>query len=253
MHQIRYRTKRSLEREEYDPLDPAKQHEPVGAGALVSAFVDERVLKGASDASRALVTWRRVAGLRASRHTVAVWLNRPKSGRGLPELVVYLDGNALMADLTTNAELYVERLAYAGLQVARVRFRLSRRAGQPGAVPTAAPMPATSATPSGTPAASVSAAPVGPGGRAAATSPSSLAAPMPAAPGPIPALSAPVDPATLPPLSPVERMRVCEACAALPDDVRASASKAMELSLRRQKLQTTQNVSTPPETRRWDV
>lgn len=131
---------RRREREEYDPLDPAKQHAPVAAGALVSSYLDERMLVGATDASRALVTWRRIAGRRAAKHTVAVWLNRPKSGDGLPEMVVYLDGNALMADLTTNAELYVERLAYAGLPVARVRFRLSRKAGQtvesgvPGAI-----------------------------------------------------------------------------------------------------------------------
>ena len=124
------RGSRWLERREYDPLDPAKQHKPHAAGELVSSYVDGKVLRGASDASRALVTWRRIAGKRASKHTVAVWLNRPKSAAALPELVVYLDGNALMADLTTNAELYVERLAYAGLDVARVRFRLSRHAGE---------------------------------------------------------------------------------------------------------------------------
>ena len=197
---------RALERAEYDPLDPAKQHEPAQAGRLVSSYVDGRVLKGASEASRALVTWRRIAGKRAAKHTVAVWLNRPKAGGGLPELVVYLDGNALMQDLTTNAELYVERLAYAGLEVARVRFRLSRKAGQQA--PAAAGEPA--------------------------------ARPEPA-------------PDELPPLTALERARVAEACSRLPDEIRPSASKAMELSLRRQKLQTTQNGTTPPETRHREL
>lgn len=132
-----YRSRRALERREYDPLDPAKQHEVVTAGALVSGYLDGKAARGVSDASRALMTWRRIAGKRAAKHTVAVWLNRPKSGAGAPELVVYLDGNALMADLSTNAELYVERLAYAGLEVARVRFRLSRKAGQAQAAPDA--------------------------------------------------------------------------------------------------------------------
>ena len=129
----RYKSKRALERAEYDPLDPAKQHAPVSAGLLVSGYLDGKAKAGASDASRALMTWRRIAGRRAASHTVAVWLNRPKVEGHLPELVVYLDGNALMADLTTNALLYEERLAYAGLPVERVRFRLSRKAGQTSA------------------------------------------------------------------------------------------------------------------------
>ena len=186
-----YRSARSRARAEYDPLDPAKQHEAVTAGSLVSRFVDGRVLAGASDASRALVTWRRVAGKRAAKHTVAVWLNRPKKGAGLPELVVYLDGNALMADLTTNAELFVERLSYAGLEVSRVRFRLSRKAGQ---------MREAGST-----------APGAPG--AVAGSPEARRRELPA-------------------LTPLEEARVREACAHLPEKLRASASEAMKLSLR---------------------
>lgn len=196
---------RALERAEYDPLDPAKQHAPAQAGSLVSSYIDGRVLKGASDASRALVTWRRIAGKRAAKHTVAVWLNRPKRGDGLPELVVYLDGNALMQDLTTNAELFVERLAYAGLEVARVRFRLSRKAGQQAQAQPESP--------------------------AAGTAPAADHAAC-----------------ELPPLTALERARVAAAAANLPDGLRPSASKAMELSLRRQKLQTTQKGTMPPET-----
>ena len=211
------RSSRWLERLEYDPLDPAKQHAPLGAGALVSRYVDGRVLKGASDASRALVTWRRIAGARASRHTVAVWLNRPKSGRGLPELVVYLDGNALMADLTTNAELYVERLAYAGLHVARVRFRLSRRAGE------LATSAAASSSTAGGPYASVAPA-------------------APAVPGDVDA----APPAELPPLTPSEELAVERACARLPEKVRPSACEAMRLSMRRGKLQTTRDEPARP-------
>ena len=120
--------KRRLERLEYDPLDPSKQHQPQTAGELVSSFVDKNLLAGASAASLALTTWRRVAGRRAAKHTVAVWLSEPRGRASLPDLVVYLDGHALMVDLTTNAELYVDRLAHAGLEVGHVRFKLSKKA-----------------------------------------------------------------------------------------------------------------------------
>ncbi len=141
---------RWLERREYDPLDPAKQHKVETAASVVSAFVDKRVAKGTSEVGRALSCWRSVCGKRAAKHTVAVWLNQPKEG-GLPELIVYLDGNTLMADLTTDAEMYQERLAYAGLEVERVKFRLSRKAGQVAEQPKqqkdepAVPLPALNA------------------------------------------------------------------------------------------------------------
>ena len=195
------RARRNAERAEYDSLDPAKQHAPQTAAAIVSAYVDGSVLAGASATSRALVTWRRIAGKRAAKHTVAVWLSEPKRatrGERLPELVVYLDGNALMADLATNAELYVERLAYAGLHVSAVKFRLSRKAGQ---------------------------------------------RPQPAPPAKEPA--APTAPA-LPALTAYERASVDAACEKLPDRLRASASEARKMSLRRHKLETTGNGQPQP-------
>lgn len=121
--------KRWLERREYDPLDPAKQHEVQTAASVVSSLVDNRISKGTGEVGRALSCWRSVCGKRVAKHTVAVWLNRAEANE-LPELIVYLDGNTLMADLTTDAEMYQERLAFAGLEVERVKFRLSRKAGQ---------------------------------------------------------------------------------------------------------------------------
>lgn len=126
---IRPRSRRA-EREQYDPEDPAKQHEPLAARELLQRFLSQDMAAGVSSVSRAMWAWRRAAGSRAARHTVAVWLGNPQGPRNLPELVVYLDGNALMADLTTNAELYVERLSCVGLEVSRVRFRFSRDAGR---------------------------------------------------------------------------------------------------------------------------
>lgn len=200
-----YRSKRWRERQEYDPLDPAKQHAPSQAGTLVAGYLDRRMLTGASDASRALMTWRRIAGKRAAKHTVAVWLNQPKKGPGLPELVVYLDGNALMADLTTNSELFADRLAWAGLPVAKVRFKLSRKAGQPRE----------------------DASLVG----------GSISRGTAAAPKSQP----------LPPLTALEQAEVAAACSKLPEKLRESAYEAMSLSLRRQKVQTTNEAASGPE------
>ena len=182
--------KRWIERREYDPFDPAKQHEVASAGSVVSSFVNKKISKGTGEVGRALACWRKVCGKRVAKHTVAVWLNRPKEG-GLPEFIVYLDGNTLMADLTTDAEMYQERLAFAGLEVERVKFRLSRKAGQ-------------------------------------ATEEKIK-----------PVASEPVE---LPGLSAYEQARVEQATSVLKDDkIRAAASEAMKNSLRRSKLETTQN------------
>ncbi len=190
--------KRRLERMEYDPLDPAKQHEPQEVGALVSSFVDKNLMAGASAASLALTTWKRVAGRRAAKHTVAVWLSEPRGRAALPDLIVYLDGHALMVDLTTNAELYVDRLAHAGLEVGHVRFKLSKKAGQRREEP-----------------------PEQREGRSVE--------------------------AELPPLTPLERAHVEAATMHLSPKIRANASKAMEMSLRRAKLKTTGESQTSPQ------
>lgn len=190
--------KRRLERLEYDPLDPSKQHQPQTAGELVSSFVDKNLLAGASAASLALTTWRRVAGHRAAKHTVAVWLSEPRGRASLPDLVVYLDGHALMVDLTTNAELYVDRLAHAGLEVGHVRFKLSKKAGQRREE------------------------------RRETREDRSVAQ-------------------DLPPLTPLERAHVDAATAQLSPKIRANASKAMEMSIRRAKLKTTGESQTSPQ------
>lgn len=75
--------KRRLERLEYDPLDPSKQHQPQTAGELVSSYVDKNLLAGASAASLALTTWRRVAGPpRGEAHGGGV--AQRAQGKGLP-------------------------------------------------------------------------------------------------------------------------------------------------------------------------
>lgn len=239
------RKMRARARALHDPLDPACQHKAMGAGVLVSGYVNGKMLAGTSATSRAFLAWRRVAGRRALKHTVSVFLKTDvaprgvRAGRGsgeaspasygrpdlvgaaapraygaavgsadpaspLPELYVYLDGNALMADLSTNADLYRERLAYVGLPVSAVRFRLSRHAAEHRAA-----LREESAA-----------------GARATVSPTASAA-------------APVRP--LPELSLAEEARVREACASLPDGLRQKASEAMRSSLRWEKSKDTRD------------
>ena len=186
------------ERMEYDPLDPAKQHEPETASNLVANYVDRRIASGTNEVMRALAIWRKVAGKRAAKHTVAVWLSKPTGRLNLPDLVVYLDGNALMVDLSTNAELYVDRLAHAGLEVGHVRFKLSRKAGQITQERMAAAERASERL-------------------------------------------------DLPPLTAYERASIELAVQKAPEKVRKSASKAMEMSIRRAKLQTTREGQSGPQ------
>lgn len=196
---------RSAARRVYDPLDPSQQHEPTQAGALVEKYLNTDMAHGMSSTRRALMLWRRVAGTRIAKHTLAVWVSEPKKPDENPDLVVYLDGNALMADLTTNAELYIDHLAYVGFPVHSIKFRLSRKAG--------------------THTQSMSSA-LNDSYKSAVQSTRT-------------AIKTADIPASLPPLSHQEEEQVESACAPLPDKLRESASKAMKLSLRRDKASTT--------------
>lgn len=184
---------------EYDPLDPAKQHAPETAADLVSTYLDGRLAAGANKTMQALTVWRKIAGKRAAKHTVAVWLSDPAGPLNLPDLVVYLDGNALMVDLSTNAELFVDRLAHAGLEVAHVRFKLSRKAGQIAEE------------------------------RMLKAERKSHEVPE------------------LPPLTDYDRARIALDVQRIPEAMRADASKAMEMSIRRAKLAPTQEAQNAPQ------
>lgn len=194
---------RAEQRRRYDPLDPACQHRPRQAADMVRSLVTGSLERGMGQTGRAFAVWSRVCGTRALRHTVAVWVRDDPAG-GMPDLYVYLDGNTLMADLATNADLYVERLAYAGMPVRRVCFRLSRYAGQRSRLSGGGAF--------------------GQGSRPA--------------------------PRELPPLTPAERSFVERSCEELPDALRKSATEAMQLSLRWNKLKNTDNVSESRQTPR---
>lgn len=121
--------KRFLERQNYDPLDPTKQHEAKSSEELMTTFLNNKIKKGLSLTSKAYIKWCEIAGLRAASHTMAVWVN-DESDPKKPELIIYLDNSSLIADYTTNTELYKERLSYADFPVTSLKFKLSRKVGK---------------------------------------------------------------------------------------------------------------------------
>lgn len=102
-----------------------------GAPEDVASVLSHDVVPGsgvqASRGWRALSAWRAVNGEIERRHTTGVYLDEPRGRETLPSLLVYVDSKACEVDFRANAEIYVARLAQAGLPVARVTFRQSKR------------------------------------------------------------------------------------------------------------------------------
>lgn len=117
---------------------------PERAGDLVRALFGGAAQARLSSAQVAARAWYAANGDRERAHTTGVWLR--KSGRaGLePVMVVRLDSNLLAQELGTNKELYLVRLAHAGVRVSDIRFT----AGQPSRAPNA---PTKSASAQGKP------------------------------------------------------------------------------------------------------
>lgn len=122
------RAKRKLERQQYDPYDPKCQHNAVTAKEALTSFMNNKLASNLSLTHTAFLKWCEAAGKRAANHTMAVWVNEKKSP---VELVVYIDNSSLIVDYTTNAELYIDRLAYIGFPVSGLKFRLSNKTKSP--------------------------------------------------------------------------------------------------------------------------
>lgn len=95
---------------------------PSRAGDLVGALFGPVGASRLSAAQQAARAWFSANGDRERAHTTGVWLR--KSGRtGVdPVLVVRLDSSLLAQELGTNKDLYLTRLAHAGVSVSDIRF-----------------------------------------------------------------------------------------------------------------------------------
>lgn len=73
------------------------------------------------------LAWHAVNGDHERAHTVGTFVEPPRRAGALPVLVVYVDTKACQVDFMANREVYLARLAQAGLNFAEVRFRQSKR------------------------------------------------------------------------------------------------------------------------------
>lgn len=102
------------------------------AGDLVSSLLGGPLGRGLTQAQSVARAWYSANGDRERAHTTGVWLR--KSGRaGVdPVLMVAVDSGLLAAELGTNKDLYLSRLAFRGVSVSDIRFVVRPRAAEAG-------------------------------------------------------------------------------------------------------------------------
>ena len=174
------------------PRDQAQRLGSKGAGEATASVLDklQRTAGGASQAAGAMRVWRQLSDPRARTHVIGLYL---REGRGVRELIAYVDAPVWVNDLTMRRASILpewnhlcERHGLA-LQANRLTFKLSSRAH---------------------------ASALGGGPSAAGEAPAVTARP-------------------LVPLTPEERECIARVTAVITDDkLRKSASEAMEASLR---------------------
>lgn len=83
--------------------------------------------QGLSKNQLAARAWYSCNGDLERRHTTGVYLRAGRGAAAAPVLGVYVDSHACLSDFSMRQDIYLVRLAAAGLQVSGIEFRLSRR------------------------------------------------------------------------------------------------------------------------------
>lgn len=97
---------------------------PVALGDILESTQNA---SGANWTHRVARAWHAVNGVTERAHTVGLFVERPRRAGAPPVLVVYVDSKSCEVDFMANREVYLARLAQAGLSFAEVRFRQSKR------------------------------------------------------------------------------------------------------------------------------
>lgn len=175
------------------------------AADALSALFQGPLGAGLAPAAKAARAWYSSNGDRERRHTTGVWLRKPGRMGADPVMVVALDSNLLAAELGTNKDLYLSRLSFHGVAISDIRFT------------------------------------VGKATRMAPGSGHARAHDRAAAREHVERGGHHTYRADLPGLSEEEKSRVDEVTRNFPDGLRQSVSRAMCASLRRSKVNTTQD------------
>ncbi len=177
-----------------------RERTPASVGELMGTLVagTEGMQRKMTANQRAAALWSQANGDIERKHTTGVYL-RDARGKGLPPVLgVYVDSHARLSDFNANKEIYLSRLAVAGLEVSGIEFKLNRRP-------------------------KVQMSGDGADGRQSEAPSGGMGAPG-------------QDQRILPELTPGELAHVVEECSDLPEELRPRAQRAMELSLRREKI-----------------
>ena len=100
---------------------------PVSVASLFESFLDGR----GDEMVRATRAWYAVNGDIERAHTTGTFVREPRRGETDPVLVVYVDSRARATDFAANSEVYLARLANAGMSYSKVEFRLSKYPRRP--------------------------------------------------------------------------------------------------------------------------
>lgn len=117
----------------YEIYIPEPEHHPQELGDLLGSLSGEIMKRGRSMGA-AYAVWVTATGAKERSHTMGVYLaepNDPANHTHKRTLTVYVDSNAIMQDLRTNAELYLLKLARAGMALDGIEFRLSKKQRTP--------------------------------------------------------------------------------------------------------------------------
>ncbi|OFK22257.1 hypothetical protein HMPREF2826_02305 [Olsenella sp. HMSC062G07] len=93
---------------------------------LLGRFLSRGLGRSLSANQRAAVAWRDANGDVERMHTCGVYLRKPPNAALPPVMGVYVDSHARLMDWNTNREIYLARLAAAGLELSGLEFRLAR-------------------------------------------------------------------------------------------------------------------------------
>lgn len=97
-------------------------------GDALSGVLDSpEALAKMSLGRRASRAWFKVNGDIERTHTTGIYVRKPRRAGGLPTLGVYVDSAARAVDFRANREVYLARLAMAGLEFADIKFEKTHR------------------------------------------------------------------------------------------------------------------------------
>lgn len=106
---------------------------PESVGKVLTGAAASGIARGISEHQRAARAWFSCNGDVERAHTCGIYTRAAKVRGAAPVLGVYVDSSARLTDFRANRDVYLARLANAGLAVSDVEFRLSRTR-KPGGV-----------------------------------------------------------------------------------------------------------------------